>query len=109
MCKICGAKKLPKKFKPKIVTANDLEEGDVVYFTKNTDWSRSHSHAVVCYSRQQADELLAQAEQQQNIIVGPYLVDVILQSEAIVPLHFREIFRSKGPSNYFHGKQATSN
>ncbi len=93
--------------KPKIVTANDLEDGDVVYFTKNADWSLNHSDAFVCHSQQQADEFLAQAEKQQDRIVEPYLADVIIVSEEeISPSHFREIFRSKGPSNYFHGKQA---
>ncbi len=98
--------KLAKKFNPKIVTANHLLEGDVVYFTKNTDWSRDHVDALVCHSQQQADRLLEKAKKQQDIIVGPYLADVSLQSEEeITPLHFREVFRSKGPSNYFHGKQ----
>jgi len=23
------------------------------------------------------------------------------------PVHFREVFRTRGPSNYFHGKQAS--
>ncbi len=95
------------KFHPQIVTANDLFEGDVVYWTKDGEWSRHHSKAQVSSSGEQADDMLAKANRQQDKVVGPYLVNVKVDEEGIPhPAHFREVFRTTGPSNYFHGKQA---
>ena len=90
-----------------IVTASDLLEGDVIYFTRRDTWSRHLSEAAVWSDPDAADEALARAAQQQNRIVGAYLVGVDLDPSGH-PLtnHFREAFRTRGPSNYFHGKQA---
>jgi hypothetical protein len=42
---------------------------------------------------------------QANVSVGAYLMPVQQSPKGIAPTHFREDFRTKGPSNYFHGKQ----
>ena len=95
------------KFSPQIVTANDLMLGDVVYWTKASNWSREHSEAWVSSSNEEAEQMLARAAEQQDKVVGPYLVNVNLDDDGNpLPSHFREVFRTKGPSNYFHGKQA---
>ena len=39
-------------------------------------------------------------------VVGAYLMPVSLTDGAPSPVHFREAFRTRGPSNRFHGKQA---
>jgi hypothetical protein len=39
------------------------------------------------------------------VAVGAYLAEVS-NDTAVTPRHYREDFRHKGPSNYFHGKQA---
>ena len=39
------------------------------------------------------------------VVVGAYLAEVSSDT-AVTPRHYRECFRHKGPSNYFHGKQA---
>jgi len=39
-------------------------------------------------------------------VVGAYLADFIDEDAGPKPAHFREAFRTKGPGNYFHGKQA---
>ena len=39
------------------------------------------------------------------VVVGAYLAEVS-NDTAVTPRHYRESFRYKGPSNYFHGKQA---
>jgi hypothetical protein len=38
--------------------------------------------------------------------VGAYLADFTDEDAGPKPAHFREVFRTKGPGNYFHGKQA---
>ena len=98
---------MPKPFKPQIVTANDLLMGDVIYLTATGGWSRAHADALVARTADEAEELLAQAQAQQLKIVGPYLAEATLDVHGTPqPVHFREAFRTRGPSNYAHGKQA---
>ena len=99
-------KSLRRPFPPKIVTANDLMEGDAIYFTVDHAWSRDHGDAAVVTNADRADALLAIAAKQADRIVGAYLADVKVGDDGRPePVHFREIFRTKGPSNYHHGKQ----
>ncbi|QOL80581.1 DUF2849 domain-containing protein [Pseudooceanicola spongiae] len=97
---------MPRPFTPKVVTANALLEGDVVYFTAADTWTRHLSEAEVLTDEADADLRLIDASRQQNQIVGAYLADVEATPEGPKPTHFREEFRRTGPSNYFHGKQA---
>jgi hypothetical protein len=98
-------KSLRRPYPPKIVTANALMEGDAVYFTKSRTWSREIGEAHAVHNADEADRLLAEANTQAGKIVGAYLADVSLESGQPAPIHFREEFRTRGPSNYFHGKQ----
>ncbi len=98
---------MAREFTPQIVTANDLLQGDVIYLTKAGTWSRFHKDAHVSNSAEQAQTMLKHAKTFQDTIVGAYLADVLINSEGEPePAHFREAFRTRGPSNYFHGKQA---
>jgi hypothetical protein len=97
---------MPAPFTPKIVTANDLMLGDVIYLTAE-GWSRRHADARVATSNEEAQAMLAEAQAQALKIVGPYLADAVLDDAGRPgPVHFREAFRTRGPSNYDHGKQA---
>jgi Protein of unknown function (DUF2849) len=96
---------MARAFTPKVVTANHLLEGDVIYLTATDDWSRTLSEAEVITDEAHAQVRLLDAERQANIIVGAYLADVALGATGPEPTHFREDFRRTGPSNYFHGKQ----
>lgn len=95
---------MPKPFTPKVVTANALLEGDVIYQTE-TGWSRQLADAEVLTDEADADLRLIEAAQQIDLVVGAYLADVDTSGDAPAPTHFREDFRAKGPSNYAHGKQ----
>jgi len=98
---------MARKFSPQVVTANHLLEGDAVWFTTARDWSRNIEDAAIAHSPGEAEAVLAAANGQQHIVVGPYLADTaISESGKAAPAHFREAFRTRGPSNYFHGKQA---
>ncbi len=87
-----------------ILTANDLLMGDVIYLSKSRDWVRSLNKAMVFDDIDAANQALKSAEAN-NALVGPYLAEVNLSDDEPVADHFREEFRAKGPSNYFHGKQ----
>ncbi len=99
---------MARAFKPQMATANDLLEGDVVYFTANGDWSRYIAEAALAESQEAADDLLRRASAFPNTVVGVYLVDVTIDAEGhAAPAHFREEFRTRGPSNYpEHGRSA---
>ena len=97
---------MPRPFTPKVVTANHLLEGDVIYQTAGNDWSRDLAEAEVLRDEAQAKMRLTFAEQQAAMVVGAYLADIKVGARGPEPVHFREDFRRTGPSNYFHGKQA---
>ena len=99
---------MAKAFKPKVVTANHLLEGDVIYMRADGSWTRLHSEARLFEDAESADEALAAAQSQSLELVGAYLADAIMGADGMPePVHFREAFRTRGPSNYpEHGKQA---
>ncbi|MEM6577126.1 MAG: DUF2849 domain-containing protein [Pseudomonadota bacterium] len=97
---------MPKAFTPKVVTANALIEGDVVYQTADDRWTRDIAEAELLTEEDLAKLRLAQAEGQPEEVVGPYLADAAPSEDGPQHTHFREDFRRTGPSNYFHGKQA---
>ena len=96
---------MSRKFTPKVVTANALVEGDVIYLTNNGEWSRRHEDARLFTEEEPAKAALAAAELQGHAVVGAYLADAAPSPKGPEPTHFRERFRATGPSNYSHGKQ----
>lgn len=97
---------MPRPFVPKILTANALLEGDVIYMASNGAWVRDYKSAHLFTTEDEAQDSLKNAEAQSDKVVGAYLVAAKSGKNGIELLHFREHFRSKGPSNYPHGKQA---
>lgn len=99
---------MAKKFTPKVLTANDLLQGDVIYRRADGSWSRWHEEAEFFEDEAKALEALESAKAQADRLVGAYLADAQLGDEGHPqPVHFREVFRTRGPSNYTdHGKQA---
>ena len=97
---------MPRAFTPKVITANALIEGDVIYLTANDDWTRDLARAEILTDEAHADLRLIEASQRHHEAVGVYLADVAKGATGPEPTHFREDFRRTGPSNYFHGKQA---
>ena len=94
---------------PAILLANDLLDGDVVFFTGD-GWSRDPRTALVAEdaaaaARLEAEAAAAFARQQ---VVDAYLVDVTRDAAGLaVPNHFRERFKVKGPTHRLDlGKQA---
>lgn len=93
------------RFTPKVVTANDLRLGDVVYLTAQDGWTRQHHLAELIEDEAHAQMRLLHAAGQQAVVVGAYLADAKAGPFGPEPIHFREVFRTRGPSNYAHGKQ----
>lgn len=99
---------MPRDFTPKVITANHLLEGDVVYLTADDRWTRHHAEAELLTDEAHATIRLLEAQRQVDTIVGAYLADAKDGPKGPEPTHFREVFRTRGPSNYAHGKQEPS-
>lgn len=97
---------MPRAFSPKIVTANALLEGDVVYLTAEDGWTRRLAEAEILTDEADADLRLLLAQARSDEVVGAYLADIRPGKAGPEPAHFREAFRATGPSNRHHGKQA---
>ncbi|MCB2110730.1 MAG: DUF2849 domain-containing protein [Defluviimonas sp.] len=96
---------MSRGFTPKIVTANALVEGDAVYLTADDRWSRDHAEAELIEDEAHAQLRLLGADRQRDLVVGAYLAEARQGPNGPEPVHFREAFRTRGPSNYPHGKQ----
>ena len=96
---------MSRKFTPKVVTANALLEGDAVWLTADDRWSRWMTEAELIEDEERAKARLAFAEAQPDVVVGAYLADAKPGETGPEPTHFREAFRTRGPSNYMLGKQ----
>ena len=99
---------MARKFTPKVVTANDLLEGDVIYMSADGSWVRALEDAKLFDDENEANDALAAAQVQAGSLVGAYLADAQKDANGNpCPVHFREAFRATGPSNHTdHGKQA---
>jgi len=85
---------------PVILLANDLLDGEVVFWT-GSNWSDRPAAALIARDEAGAALLEAAAAQAiaQNKVVDAYLVDVALDSEGhAVPRHYREKIKTEGPS-----------
>ena len=95
---------MSRAFTPKVITANDLTSGDVIYLTAADTWSRHHLDAELIEDEAHAQLRLLDGQRAKSA-VGAYLADARRGASGPEPVHFRETFRTRGPSNYPHGKQ----
>ena len=96
---------MSRRYTAKVVTANRLREGDVVYLTADDQWTPHHHQAELIEDEAHAQLRLQHAAGQKLVVVGAYLADAKAGPNGPEPIHFREAFRTRGPSNYAHGKQ----
>lgn len=97
---------MSRRFTPKVVTANSLIEGDAVWLTEDDRWSPDMAEAELIEDEAEAQVRLLFAQSQAGVVVGAYLADAKRGARGPEPVHFREDFRRRGPSNYRLGKQA---
>ena len=96
----------PSPATPGVITANDLRMGHCVWM-RSGQWTSDPAEAELFEDEAIAELALLDAIGQANLVVGPYLVEAKRGPDGRPqPAHFREAFRRRGPSNYFHGKQA---
>ncbi|WP_226782671.1 DUF2849 domain-containing protein [Oceaniglobus trochenteri] len=96
---------MSRQFTPKVVTANALIEGDAIWLTEDDRWTRDIREAELIEDEAHGQLRLLHALSQDSVAVGAYLADAKPGERGPEPVHFREAFRTRGPSNYAHGKQ----
>ncbi len=95
------------RFTPKILTAYDLLLGEAVYWSPCGTWKKLFHQALLLTGESRANVLLAAAQADAGRVFGAYLAEARTGADGRPqPTHFREAFRTRGPSNLFHGKQA---
>ena len=93
----------------KVITANRLLNGDVVWLAENGSWVERIALAKVHDGKEAVAAALAEgfeAEKNQKV-VGVYEMDVTVEDGVIVPVRLREKIRATGPTTHPElGKQA---
>lgn len=93
----------------KVITANRLLNGDVVWLGENQNWVERVTLAKVFEGKDAVAsglEVGAAAEKNQEV-VGVYEMDVTIEDGVIHPVRLREKIRAAGPTTHPEfGKQA---
>ena len=82
----------------RVVTANALASGDVVYLTGCDEWSPELLHAEFIDDADHADFRLTVASRQTRLVVDAHLAEVAITDQGPVPVTRREALRATGPS-----------
>ena len=84
---------------PKVVTANRLGDGEVVYLTASGEWSPRLAEAGAFEGDEEDRALsIAAKAEAELVIVVPYAMDVARDGGGLVPTSQREHIRSQGPT-----------
>jgi hypothetical protein len=93
----------------KVLTANRLIDGEVVWYGADETWIETIHGARVVRDKaaEEALQAIGKAAFAANLVVDAELIDVDLVGGRIVPTRLRERIRAAGPTNHrHHGKQA---
>ncbi len=85
---------------PRMVTANRLGDGIVVYLDRDGGWSERLADGRVASDDAAAEALMTVAEAAAAAcqVVEPYLIDVVERDGSVRPASFRERIRAQGPT-----------
>lgn len=85
---------------PKVISANRLADGIVVYAGRDGSWSEQLGQAQVFASKAEAEAglLIAQNDAKRNLVVEPVVVEVTEDAGGLRAVTLREIIRARGPT-----------
>lgn len=85
---------------PRVLTANLLQDGIVVFLGRGGVWAPSLENAQPAHSDDEVAQLEAQGGRaaEANIIVDPYFIEVEKTGSSLAPVALRERMRAKDPS-----------
>lgn len=98
---------MAKKAVLQIVTANNLLEGHSVFLSAE-GWTVDHRRARIASGAEEAAALESsgRVDEDSNIVVGVYLVDVVLdESGQPEPTHYREKLRVRARPSFWADEQ----
>ncbi len=78
----------------KLLTGNDLETGDVIWWT-GSDWSRHVADAVDVATQ---GEAIAAREDAARRVNAPYVIDATATPQGPRPAHIKDRIRAAGPT-----------
>jgi hypothetical protein len=94
---------MAKKIALQIVTANHLTEGHSV-FLGDDGWTANHHLARIASGAEEATALEGEAKRDEdgNLVVGVYLVEVALDEDGLPePTHYREKLRVRARPSFW--------
>jgi hypothetical protein len=85
---------------PKVISANRLADGIVVYAGRDGSWFERLSQAKIFASKAEAEAglLIAQNDAKRNLIVEPVVVEVTEDASGLRAVTLREAIRARGPT-----------
>jgi len=91
----------------KVVTANRLSDGAVVFLAESGCWSEAIDSALLAPDPEATEALSRRGQQAEavNHVTGSYLIDVERRHGRVHPLHIRERIRAQGPTVIYGGSQ----
>ena len=83
-----------------MIIANRLSDGRVVFLNDRDGWVSDIADGLLLDSKQDAAQtlLMAQRAVEENMIVDPYIIDVLAEDGRRRPVQVRERIRAFGPS-----------
>lgn len=92
--------KKKKAFSPKIILANRLADGRVVFFTKDNGWSAQVSESVVAntFAEELALLRVATISENTNDVIGILAINADLSHGSPRPAHIKFNMQANGPS-----------
>jgi sulfite reductase (NADPH) hemoprotein beta-component len=87
----------------KVISANDLADGTVVYFKSEGAWTKEITQAKTFTSDDEiaAGLALAKADEKRDLIVDPFAVDVLSKDGHLEAVSLRNAIRANGPTIKF--------
>lgn len=84
---------------PKVITANRLQDGEVVYLAANGAWAKSFADAAIAVDEGALKILLESAASSalRNAVVDPVAIDTV-GGNCPAPASLREKIRRRGPT-----------
>ncbi|HEX3494092.1 MAG TPA: DUF2849 domain-containing protein [Methylocella sp.] len=84
----------------KVISANRLADGIVVYAGRDGSWSEQLSQAKIFPSKAEAEAglLVAQNDAKRNLVVEPVVVEVTEDASGLRAVTLRESIRARGPT-----------
>lgn len=94
---------------PKIVSANRLPDGTVVYLDRDDAWTPSIdlARAFVDDTEAAAGLTRAREDARRNVVIDPFLVPVEADTASPRPLSLRDAIRARGPTIDYAPKPPT--